>query len=183
MCAGLSFIGRPQTDSLFTFEAVIDAPSSDVDQETGVTLCLTQYNHADVGVVILPKTDGSGGSDRMLRFRATGEDAPAENIVKVPEAWGDDSIRFQIATVNSTHYTMAASQASQSDQQVVMSTFSARLVSGQSGPFTGSLVGVYATCNGAGSGVECPSGGDSCVKEWHYEGKGQYYTEIDLTPQ
>ncbi|KAG7045624.1 glycoside hydrolase family 43 protein [Colletotrichum scovillei] len=181
--SGLSFIGRPQTDSLFTFEAVIDAPLTDADQESGVTLFLTQFNHADIGVVILPKADGSGGNDRMLRFRATGEDAHAENIVKVPEAWGEDSIRFQIATVNSTHCTMAASQASQSDQRVVISTFSARLVSGQSGPFTGSLVGVYATCNGAGSGVDCPSGGDSWVKEWHYEGQGQYYTATDLVPE
>ncbi|KAK1624606.1 putative xylanase 27 [Colletotrichum phormii] len=181
--SGLSFIGRPQTDSLFTFQAVIDAPLTDVDQETGVTLFLTQFNHADVGVVTLPKTDGSGGNARMLRFRATGEDAPAENLVNLPEAWGDDPIWFQIATVNSTHYTMAASQASQPDQQIVMSTFSARLVSGQSGPFTGSLVSIYATCNGAGSGVNCPSGGDVWVKEWLYEGKGQYYTATDLVPE
>ncbi|KAL2879082.1 hypothetical protein SGCOL_005502 [Colletotrichum sp. CLE4] len=181
--SGLSFIGRPQTDTLFTFQAVIDASLTDVDEETGVTLFLTQFNHADVGVVILPKTDGSGGIARMLRFRATGEDAPAENLVNVPEAWGDEPIRFQIATVNSTHYVMAASQASQPDQQVVMSTFSARLVSGQSGPFTGSLLGIYATCNGAGSGASCSSGGDVWVKEWLYEGKGQYYTATDLVPE
>ncbi|KXH64579.1 hypothetical protein CSAL01_04668 [Colletotrichum salicis] len=178
-----SIDASPQTDSLFTFQAVIDAPLTYVDQETGVTFCLTQFNHADVAIVILPKTDVSGGNARMLRLRATGEDAPAENLVNVPEAWGDDPIRFRIAKVNSTHYMMAASQASQPDQQVVMSTFSARLVSGQSGPFKGLLVGTYATCNGAGSGVNSPSGGDVWVMEWLYEGKGQYYTATDQVPE
>lgn len=50
---------------------------------------------------------------------------------------------------------------------------SAQLVSGGSGTFVGSLVGVYATCNGAGSALKCPAGGNLFVDRWRYTGDGQ----------
>ncbi|KAF4808214.1 Non-reducing end alpha-L-arabinofuranosidase BoGH43A [Colletotrichum siamense] len=180
--SGLSFIGRPQTDSLFNFNVTLDVPLDEADLEVGATLFLTQYNHADVAVVAQPKADGSEGADRFLRFRATGNDAPEEYLEKVPETWDADLIQFEISTPNATHYTLAAYSAAQPESKITMATVSAKLVSGQSGPFTGALLGVYATCNGAGTGLECLPGGDVYVTEWMYTGKGQYYTADDLRP-
>ncbi|KAI8206953.1 hypothetical protein K4K52_002676 [Colletotrichum sp. SAR 10_76] len=180
--SGLSFIARPQTDSLFNFNVTLDVPLDEADLEVGVTLFLTQYNHADVAVVAQPKADGSEGADRFLRFRATGNDAPEEYLEKVPETWDTNLIQFEISTPNATHYTLAAYSAAQPESKITMATVSAKLVSGQSGPFTGALLGVYATCNGYGTGLECPSGGGVYVTEWMYTGKGQFYTADDLRP-
>ncbi|KAL3293702.1 glycoside hydrolase family 43 protein [Colletotrichum asianum] len=180
--SGLSFIGRPQTDSLFNFNVTLDVPLDEADLEVGVTLFLTQYNHADLAVLAQPKADGAEGTDRFLRFRATGNNAPEEYLEKVPETWNANLIQLEISTPNATHYTLAAYSAAEPENRIMMATVSAKLVSGQSGPFTGALLGVYATCNGAGTGLECPSGGDVYVTEWMYTGKGQYYTADDLRP-
>ncbi|KAK2740072.1 xylosidase arabinofuranosidase [Colletotrichum kahawae] len=130
--SGLSFIGRPQADSLFNFNVTLNVTLAEADVEAGVTLFLTQHNHADLAVIAQPKADGT--------------------------------------------------EAAEPENKITMATVSAKLVSGQSGPFTGTLLGVYATCNGAGTGLQCPSGGDVHVTEWMYTGKGQYYTADDLRP-
>ncbi|KAH9238273.1 glycoside hydrolase family 43 protein [Colletotrichum gloeosporioides 23] len=180
--SGLSFIGRPQTDSRFNFNVTLEVPLDEADLKVGVTLFLTQHNNADLAVVAQPKADGAEGTDRFLRFRATGNDTPEEYVEKVPETWDADLIQLEISTPNATHYTLAAYSATEPENKIMMATVSARLVSGQSGPFTGALLGVYATCNGAGTGLECPSGGDVYVTEWMYTGKGQFYTADDLRP-
>lgn len=170
------------TDSLFNFNVTLDVPLDEADLEVGVTVFLTQDNHADLAVVAQPKADGAEGTDRFLRFRATGNNAPEEYLAKVPETWDGDLIQLEISTPNATHYTLAAYSAAEPEHKIVMAIVSAKLVSGQSGPYTGALLGVYATCNGAGTGLKCPSGGDVYVTEWMYTGKGQYYTADDLRP-
>jgi hypothetical protein len=45
------------------------------------------------------------------------------------------------------------------------------------GSFVGSLVGAYATCNGKGSGLDCPKGGDAYVSKWTYKPVAQ---EVDF---
>lgn len=84
------------------------------------------------------------------------------------------TIRLQVSTPNVTHHELSASVASSPSSKIVVGTAWAGLVSGATRPFTGVLLGVYATCNGAGSGVECPNGGDTSYwQRWRYAGRGQ----------
>ncbi|KAI1441689.1 glycoside hydrolase family 43 protein [Annulohypoxylon stygium] len=187
---GLSFIGRRQTDTLFTFSVDISFAPSQVDQEAGVTVFLTQVNHIDLGIVLLSENPSSHFSRRKqakpkpqlsFRFRAEGTGVPpAPNTVPVPEGWADGPIRLYIETANATHYNLSASAARDPNSRIHVGTASAGLVSGGNGSFVGSLVGAYATCNGAGSGLECPEGGNAYFSRWRYSGLGQYVTETEV---
>ena len=171
---GMAFIGRRQTDTLFDFSVdLVGFTPKGANSEAGVTVFLTQLNHIDLGVVLLPGANGS--SNLSLRFRAEATIAlPKEKVVPVPAAWNGETIRLQVSTPNVTHYELSASLASKPESKIVVGTGWAGLVSGATGPFTGVLLGVYATCNGAGSGVECPNGGDKAYwQRWRYGGQGQ----------
>ncbi|KAK3324847.1 glycosyl hydrolase [Apodospora peruviana] len=163
---GLAFIGRRQTDTLFTFSVVLSFSPQATGQEAGVTVFLTQVNHIDLGVVRL-----SSGLALRLRAEGTGA-APTSKSVPVPSSW--DKIRLQIQASNSTHYDLSAMPARNPNASIPLGTISAGLVSGGNGSFVGSLLGVYATCNGAGTGVDCPTGGNACFTRWRYYGKAQY---------
>ncbi|KAI1816242.1 glycoside hydrolase family 43 protein [Poronia punctata] len=185
---GLAFIGRRQTDSLFSFSVDLDFNPKAVGQEAGVTVFLTQVNHIDLGVVLLDHEEGKCNKKKnkktqlSLRFRAEGqtEKLPESNIVPVPSDWAGKKIRLEIETVNATHYSLAASPVNKPHSKLVVGTASAEVVSGGNGSFVGSLVGAYATCNGAGSGVACPKGGDAYFNRWRYTGKGQYVSATEL---
>ncbi|KAI0110885.1 glycosyl hydrolase [Nemania sp. FL0031] len=188
--AGLSFIGRRQTHTLFTFSVDLSFAPEAVGQEAGVTVFLTQVNHIDLGVVLLaPQTqtyphESSSSEKRKpqlsLRFRAEGTGVPPPpKTVPVPSGWGDGKIRLQIQTVNTTHYSLAAISARNPGEKIVLGTASAGLVSGGNGSFVGSLVGTYATCNGAGEGLECPEGGKAWFSRWRYMGEAQYVSATE----
>jgi len=173
---GLAFIGRRQTDTLFTFSVDLSFKPQVVDQEAGVTIFLTQVNHIDLGVVLLK---GDEGKDPQLsfRFRAEGTGIPPPpSIVPVPRDWQNNPIRLQIETANSTHYNLSAIRATNTKDKLLIGTAYAGLVSGGNGTFVGSLVGAYATCNGAGKKgqLDCPSGGMAHFSRWRYDGKAQY---------
>ncbi|KAI1372889.1 glycoside hydrolase family 43 protein [Hypoxylon crocopeplum] len=182
---GLSFIGRRQTDTLFTFSVDLTFSPQHVGQEAGVTVFLTQVNHIDLGVVLLAANSTSTCPSRRkreaaktqlaLRFRAEGTGVPpVPKTVVVPADWLDGPIRLQIEATNATHYNLAAMSATDPDSSILIGTASAGLVSGGNGSFVGSLVGAYATCNGAGAGVDCPEGGNAYFNRWRYSGEGQY---------
>ncbi|KAK4444781.1 Non-reducing end alpha-L-arabinofuranosidase BoGH43A [Podospora aff. communis PSN243] len=178
---GMAFIGRRQTDTLFDFsvDLVGFRPSGvgSVGSEAGITVFLTQLNHIDLGVVLLP--DPNGTSTLSLRFRtevppSMAQQRPAEKVIAIPAAWENETIRLQVSTLNTTHYELSASIANSPTSKIVVGSAWAGLVSGGTGPFTGVLVGVYATCNGAGSGLNCPNGGDKAFwQRWRYTGRGQ----------
>ncbi|KAI2620290.1 glycoside hydrolase family 43 protein [Hypomontagnella submonticulosa] len=190
---GLSFIGRRQTDTLFRFSVDLTFAPQHANQEAGVTVFLTQANHIDLGVVLLPgknssstcpsrRKRGEAASARLaLRFRAEGTGVPPPpRVVGVPLEWLDGPIRLQIETANATHYNLAAMPAADPSAAILVGTASGGLVSGGNGSFVGSLVGAYATCNGEGSGVECPSGGEASFARWRYEGQGQYVSAMKV---
>ncbi|KAK6951018.1 hypothetical protein Daesc_007547 [Daldinia eschscholtzii] len=184
---GLSFIGRRQTDTLFSFSVDLTFAPRQVGQEAGVTVFLTQVNHIDLGVVLLTKSSNSTCASRRrreakthlaLRFRAEG--LPESRTVGVPEEWLDGPIRLHIETANATHYNLAAAPAADPYARILVGTASAGLMSGGNGSFVGSLVGAYATCNGAGAGVVCPEGGEAYLTRWRYSGAGQYISETEV---
>ncbi|KAI1773395.1 glycoside hydrolase family 43 protein [Hypoxylon cercidicola] len=189
---GLSFVGRRQTDTLFTYSVDLTFRPRQPGQEAGVAVFLTQVNHIDLGVVLLAGAGNSSNStcasrqtrQLALRFRAEGTGgAPEPQIIAIPEDWLDGDavrIRLQIEAANATHYSLAAMPAADPDARILVGTASAALVSGGNGSFVGSLVGAYATCNGAGAGVECPEGGNAYFNRWRYSGMGQYISETEV---
>jgi len=181
---GLAFVGRRQTDTLFAFSVDLFFNPDVVDQEAGVTVFLTQVNHIDLGVVLLK---GDKGKDPQLafRFRAQGTGAsPPPKIVPVPNGWGSGSVRLQIETPNATHYQLSATKASDPKTKILIGTAYVGLLSGGNGSFVGSLVGTYATCNGAGikGQLDCPSGGTAHFSRWRYNGKAQYISADTKIP-
>ncbi|XXH03367.1 DNA-directed DNA polymerase epsilon, subunit B [Hypoxylon texense] len=190
---GLSFIGRRQTDTLFTFSVDLTFHPQEAGQEAGVAVFLTQANHIDLGVVLLPGSSSSSCASRRkretaetqqlaLRFRAEGTGGPPEpKTVAVPTDWLDAGpIRLSIEAANATHYSLAAAPAADPAARIIVGTASAGLVSGGNGSFVGSLVGAYATCNGAGTRTECPEGGNAYFNRWRYSGLGQYVSETEI---
>ncbi|KAG9251893.1 glycoside hydrolase family 43 protein, partial [Emericellopsis atlantica] len=171
---GLSFIGRRQTHTLFHFSVDVSFSPKEVGQEAGVTVFLTQVNHIDIGLVLLD-------SGLSLRFRATGTgEAPEPKIVPVPEDWTDAPVRLHIYAEDPEIYRLAASQGCK--KPITIGTASSALVSGGNGSFVGSLLGAYATCNGAGSGVECLDGGVPTFQRWRYRPIAQFIAEDEAVP-
>ncbi|EEU38124.1 uncharacterized protein NECHADRAFT_95941 [Fusarium vanettenii 77-13-4] len=164
---GLAFVGRRQTHTLFKFRVDIDFKPKLDEQEVGVSVFRTQLDHIDLGLVRL-KDRGEKNSKLAFRFRATGaRNVPSVKIVPAPKGWEKDMIRLQVASANQTHYKFEAMSV-RGSKKLLIGTASASLVSGGSGEFVGSLLGAYATCNGQGSGLDCPKGGSAYVKHWRY---------------
>jgi beta-xylosidase len=169
----VSFIGRRQTDSLFRFGVDVELRPTADGQEAGVTAFLTQQANVQLGVFL---ADGQP----KLRFNVSG--TVTERAV--PKGWAGKVIRMEIEMANKpTEYKFSAALASHPKMKVEMGTASAELLSGGSGSFVGTLIGAYATCNGAGQGVDCPAGTPNAYfRKWRYTGLGQFYTESDIRP-
>ena len=148
----LSLIMRVQTDTLFSFsvDVVLFKPTVE-EEEVGVTAFLTQTQHLDLGIVLLPISSGqSKGKPELvphLRFRATNVpvlkgdfDGILPTLVKkLPENWLDAPIRLQIDAVNETHYALSAASAKKPWDSELMGMAPATILSGGDGEFTGKL--------------------------------------------
>lgn len=112
--AGQTFIGRRQTDTLFTYTVDMQFAPKVTNEEAGVTLFLEQSNHADLGIVRL---DGK----LYLRFRAEGPGAPNTTLSAIPEAWdcGNDPITLEIKAISTTNFTFSAGPKNASPSQLV----------------------------------------------------------------
>ncbi|KAK3308515.1 glycosyl hydrolase [Chaetomium strumarium] len=169
----VSFIGRRQTDSLFRFSVDIELDPTAHGQEAGVTAFLTQQANVQLGVVLVE-------GQLKFRFNASGEVTEKA----VPKGWAGRAIRMEIQMAKPTEYVFSAALASHPKTKVELGTASAELLSGGSGSFVGTLIGVYATCNGAGQGIDCPAGTPSAYfTRWRYTGGGQFYTETETVPR
>ena len=174
---GLSFIGRRQTDTLFTYSVDVTTDFHNTDAEAGVTIFLTQVNHIDLGIVHLPSSNATTKVQPSFRFRVESHNVPIPVpepvIVPIPTSWNTSAVRLQISTPNNVTYELSAMPAENPSAAIKVGTASAQLVSGGNGTFVGSLVGAYATCNGAGEGLDCPHGGEAVFTRWRYTGMGQ----------
>lgn len=182
---GLSFIGRRQTDTEFGFSVDLTFSPTTEESEAGVTVFLTQFNHLDLGVVRTKR-------GLSLRFRAeaqsVGAPVPETKSIPLSNAWSNGPIQLEIRAENRTHYSFSASRIAPNGKVIkgssqVVAEASAKLVSGGTGTFVGSLVGVYATCNGAGNGTSCPSGsGKAYFNRWRYTGEAQAISATEEVP-
>ena len=208
----ITFIARRQTDTLFTYSIDLDFNPATVNEEAGLTVFLTQAQHIDLGVVLLPSSPETGSNMQLgLRFRVQGRGnlkgpLPATRIAPVPGTW-EGPIRLQIQAVNSTHYAFSASSSSVSSgnqqsqsQRIVLGYAEATIVSGGTGPYNGEysvpfLSTQFGWCKyladvlvvGALVGTYATSNGGpgntgSYVGRWRYYGQGQKVDYGDFVP-
>ena len=140
-----TFISRVQTDTTFNFsvDALFDGTVE--GEEVGATIFLTQLQHADIGIVLLPVTNSRIRNSTLaphLRFRVTGRGnvngtLPAPNIQPVPNTWLGQPIRLHIDATSDTEYELYVSSATDDSDIVTLGTVPATLLSGGTGPFTG----------------------------------------------
>lgn len=169
----ISFVGRRQTHSLFTFSVDLSFAPQAAGQEAGVVAFLTQSAYIQLGVVLV-------NSQLTFRFKTSSGQAKTS---AVPSDWVAKPIRLQIQMETPNQYTFAAMLASDTGTKTVLGTASAELLSGGTGSFVGALIGVYATCNGAGSGIACPPNTPNAYfKRWRYTGAAQYITATETLP-
>ncbi|KAE8139975.1 glycosyl hydrolase [Aspergillus pseudotamarii] len=166
---GITLLTRRQTDTLFTYSVDIAFDPQSPDEEAGVTVFLTQEQHIDLGLVLLASQNGTSSPAFRLRVEGHGnyEGSLPGKIVPVPEGWRGEPIRVQIQAVSDTQYEFSVASAKTPAQRAVVGYADSTIVSGDTGRFTGTLVGVYATSNG-GSGTT-----DAYISNWRYEGQGQ----------
>lgn len=177
---GLAFVGRRQTHSLFDFTVDLSFDPQGNNEEAGVTVFLTQMNHIDLGVVRLSETE----PQLSLRFRAEGTGMrPQSKVVPVPNTWSSGPIQLQVQAVSTSQYELSAMPVDDRGSKIVVESASGQLLSGGTGSFVGSLVGIYATCNGEGTGVECPGEGKAIFQRWRYTGEAQYITATETVPE
>lgn len=136
----IAYVGRRQTDSLFTF--AVDLAGSYVPEvegeEAGVTLFLNQHQHADLGVVLL---DGV----MSVRFRGTAVGADNsttetdgwEVVEELKEEWRGEGLRLAVKAVNQTCYEFSYGLAERGAELVGVGSAPATLVSGGEGGFVG----------------------------------------------
>jgi len=168
----ISFIGRRQTDSTFNFSVDLSFTPTADKQEAGITAFLTQQANIQLGLTLT-------GDQLSLRFNATGQN----KTTPIPATWVGKQIRLQIQMPSPTQYTFSAMLASDESTRISMGNAAATQLSGGSGSFVGTLIGVYATCNGAGEGLDCPADAPKAYfKRWRYNGASQYISATESTP-
>lgn len=181
---GLGLVARKQTDTLFAFgvDVEFEFEAGVEGEEAGVTAFLTQDQHVDLGVVVLPAANGSGALVPSIRFRVEGSGnadvVPEEVVLAVPQRWRGQgkAVRLEIRAVDETLYAFSAGPADGSEPVRVISYAPATLLSGDTGRFTGTLVGAYATSNG-GEGAT-----PAYIGRWRYTGLGQAIGNGEIVP-
>jgi hypothetical protein len=189
---GQSFVGRLQEHTLFTFSVDLLFDPRTPGQEAGITTFLTQANHISLSIAI-PESLSTKQSGPQLRpeFRFSVETTGTINstilssttTIPIPATWPRGPTRLQIHTLNATNFIFSACPAANPNARKIIGSASALVVSGGSGPFTGNVLGVYATCNGeVGEESACANGGEAYFSRWRYSGTAQQIGYSEWVP-
>ncbi|KAI5464430.1 glycosyl hydrolase [Mariannaea sp. PMI_226] len=138
---GLGFIFRRQSSTIFDFSVDVSFDPKVADEEAGITIFLTQFQHIDLSIVNIASKKGKQVTP-TLRFRVEvsgkpGEPAPATKEVALPASWLGRPIRLFTRATSDIKYSLSAALASHPEDEKVLGYASASIVSGGSGPFTG----------------------------------------------
>jgi beta-xylosidase len=168
----INFIGRRQTDSTFEFSVDLSFDPKADGQEAGITAFLWQTANIQLGLV---RNNGT----TYLRYNSTEQQ---EKKMPVPASWRGKPMRLQITMPDPDTYVFSAILAHGRSKEISFGRASTVQVS-PPGSFTGTLIGVYATCNGAGSGLDCPATTPKAYfRKWRYKGSEQYISETESVP-
>ncbi|KAL4978395.1 glycosyl hydrolase [Aspergillus desertorum] len=169
----ITLIPRRQSHTYFTYSVDVSSNPTEKGEEVGVTVFLTQYQHIDLGIVLLSL---SGELVLTCAFQtillddlntsATQNVTPPETVVKALPPSKNIRVRLRIEAVNDTHCILSAVMPGR-DPFDFSQQAEALIVSGGIRRFTGVLLGVYATSNGGLGSTP------SYISRWRYEGLGQ----------
>lgn len=139
---GLGFIARKQTASMFNFTVELSFEPSTAHEEAGITVFLTRFQHIDLSVYTVPRCSGGEPVRKLkLAVEASGLPeviAPEAVLESIPEAWEDSPLRLTVSTTPKTEYVFSVSPVdSPEEEEIVLGTVSALIVSGGTGPFIG----------------------------------------------
>ncbi|OMP87539.1 Xylosidase/arabinosidase [Diplodia seriata] len=165
----ITFVGRRQVDTLFTYSVDVAFDPEREGDEAGVAVYVDEGKHVDLGIV----RDGDDGRRLRMRFFSTNNvTVPRDVTASFPvgaEAGG--LLRLEVKAANLTHFTFSAGAVTgEADGDVEMVVVGAAEGSLVSGGYTGALLGVYATTNG----VVSNGTSKAYVSRWRYQGQGQY---------
>ncbi|KAL4876339.1 glycosyl hydrolase [Aspergillus karnatakaensis] len=178
----VSLVARRQTDTLFEFsvevEIELDVKSGSAHVEAGVSVFLTQEQHIALSIV-----GSHGRGSGVVQLKTTGRgnfDGPLRNVTKeIPREWRGEKVRLTVEAKDDEEYRFSVSLASRPSRKVFVGAVDSRVVSGDTGRFTGTLVGVYASRGGrpapsTSRGGKGDKGGDfAYFSNWRYKGLGQ----------
>ncbi|KAL3483774.1 xylosidase : arabinofuranosidase [Aspergillus germanicus] len=178
----ITFLARRQTASLFSFSVNLAFDSQiGSEEEAGITIFLTQSQHIDLGII----SQGTGRKkSRVLRLRATSSRQPdvaalEPAIREIPRSWSPDApIRLSVVADEDGTYVFSASSSTRAGKPsgtIVLGRVSSGTVSGGEGRFVGTLIGVYATTNGAEVKTRPPA--PAYIRHWKYTPIAQEISE------
>lgn len=189
---GQSFVGRLQEHTFFTFSVDLSFDPRKPGQEAGIAAFLTQANHISLSIAfprsLAPQQHGPQfGPEIRFSIETTGtvnSSIPSSTtIFPIPATWPRGPVRLQIHTSNATEFIFSAFPVANPNAQKITGSASALVVSGGSGPFTGNLIGIYATCNGElEEDDECAEGGEAYFARWKYHGVAQQIDHNEWVP-
>ncbi|PQE14429.1 xylosidase : arabinofuranosidase protein [Rutstroemia sp. NJR-2017a BBW] len=180
--ANMTLAMRVQTDTLFSYNVDISFSPQVLDEETGVTVWLNQVQNLNLGIVMLQSNTTNSRLAPHFRFAVSGlgssviDQIPPVAVTPVPSSWLSAPVRLSIRAENEKSYTFYAASTRNLTGSLRLGEAPGSIVSGGMGPFTGSLVGVYAT-NNHGNGST-----PAYVSRWRYQGLGQQVGFTDFVP-
>ncbi|KAK5197515.1 hypothetical protein LTR99_007885 [Exophiala xenobiotica] len=186
---GQTFVGRRQTDTLFTYSVNMEFWPQAPGDEAGISVFLTQNHHIDLGIVLLPNsTSSASASDSSkplvpyFRFAATSYLAvPPPVLVPIHSSFPNYttlsdptattlSLLLEVKANNLTHYAFSAGPVDAMSDVINIGYAPAADVSFG---FTGTILGVYATTNGRVVNASAP-GTPAYISDWKYTPQGQF---------
>ncbi|KAM0338064.1 hypothetical protein ACHAPU_011456 [Fusarium lateritium] len=136
---------------MFTYSVDLSFHLKVVDEEAGITVFLTQTQHIDISIINMKSKNGKEVK-RKLRFKAGTLGKPD---VKGPKTKIKSIPKLIVTATRDGTYEFSVSSSASPYNIKKLGSASAEIVSGGSGPFTGTVVGVFATKNG-GKGLTPP---------------------------
>ncbi|KAL2867677.1 glycoside hydrolase family 43 protein [Aspergillus lucknowensis] len=169
----ITLLARRQTDTLFTYSVDLELASGTPHLEAGISVFITQEQHVDLSIVNI--VHGTTIS-RAIELKTTGRgnyNGTISNVtMDLPYSWGGKKVTLTVQAVDDTTYHFFASPASRPKDAMHIGEADTRVLSGDTGKFTGTLVGVYASRGGRPQ----PGYGEddfAYFSNWRYEGQGQ----------
>ncbi|KAL5342182.1 glycosyl hydrolase [Aspergillus crustosus] len=182
--APITFVSRRQTDTLFSYSVDLEFNPETAGVEAGVSVFITQEQHIDISVVDLVGSHKERSRAVQLKITGRGNyDGPLRNITtQLPRSWGGKKVTLAVEALDDEEYQFSIRLPGRKGEKIYIGSVDNRVVSGDTGRFTGTLVGVYASRGGhAPTSVTSLGGGNGKGKKsdfayfsnWRYKGLGQ----------
>lgn len=122
---GLTFVGRRQEHTLFSYSVELEfspsAIAAEEGVEAGISAFLTQNHHLDMGIVLLRANGTSGNLTTHVRVRGMPNTSVTEPVYTLPAAWVGRKLKLEIRANTMTHYAfMIGLAGAEGDAEMIM---------------------------------------------------------------